>query len=643
MRIRLTIFLLLANLAVFYWIYQLERDPAPNDAPVTPSALVIDRIEISGPALAQPRVLELRGGNWQITSPIDWPANYFAVQRILTELQFIEPEVAFTLESIEKSGQTLADYGLEKPNLSIRYGSGDTMVGLLVGEPTRAGNRIYVLNKADNRVLVLNREFLQGLMVDMQDLRSQQVFDMPLFEIRELALRITGTGGISQRVSLVRDAKRWRFETPLPAPADSIRVESALTGLTSLKANRFFESTVEESGLTGSAIPIRITLEGSNRRQTLLVGNPVPNGSSSNPQLYARMDDNPTIFSVDAALFEPLRNPQETLRERQFLIFDPAKITSIDLGLDDFTMTLQKLETGQWQVIRKSQQGRIQPMPADTRQVDALLKGLRELTAVRFVNDAPSEADLERYGFREPQRVVRLKGGDTERTLLIGLGRNDDQSFNYYAKLEQSPSIYQVLPPVLELVQVDPLHYRSRVLEQLPSGARIVSLKLTDTATQTTLLDIQSATDSADPWSAALAALGSEEKQKAAAQLLANVRKFETAGYTANHDREWRYTLTAQIILPGGTDTQSESRVYRFTERLGGTRQIGWSEHKSVAFHCTQTLIDALFTLTFTEASKDDLLQPMPESEANTLIPPTDAQPAQPDPSTDNASAPATE
>ena len=97
MRTKITLFLLLLNVVLFFFIFGVERkwrteiliDEAKSRV-LGPEAANIQTLKISGDSLAESVQLERNGDSWRITSPYEWPANPHAVSRIVNELQFLE-------------------------------------------------------------------------------------------------------------------------------------------------------------------------------------------------------------------------------------------------------------------------------------------------------------------------------------------------------------------------------------------------------------------------------------------------------------------------------------------------------------------------------------------------------------------------
>ena len=117
MRFKFTVFLLALNVITFGLIAYLNHQAKEVDhtasglsGKIGRDLVEADRIELRGGAVVAPLILERKGSTWSIAEPIQWSANYFAINRILNQLQFLEEEASFTIEEIEKTGKTLADY-----------------------------------------------------------------------------------------------------------------------------------------------------------------------------------------------------------------------------------------------------------------------------------------------------------------------------------------------------------------------------------------------------------------------------------------------------------------------------------------------------------------------------------------------------
>lgn len=617
MRFKFTIFLLGLNIVVFGLIAYLNQRAEQIDdsmgglsGKIGREVLEADQIELRGSGISEPRVLSRQGSNWRITEPMQWTANYFAVNRILNQLQFIEEEATFSVDEIRRTGQTLEDYGLENPILELIISEGDESLRLSIGTLTEIGNNVYLLGPAREQIFVVSRDLIEGLLVDLADLRTREIFDIPVFEIQELRLQIRSSAASNNgdlKVRLANTAGKWRFEAPLATEADPALVSNTINTLASVKVGRFLEANRADPILQGLENPsMRITLHGNKRRQTLLIGNPDPTSTETQPQFFARLQDNPTVFTVAAQPFEELLEAQEALRERNFVDFDSSGLNAIHIAENGRQIRLQKIETGDWQVLESIGSGEVQPRRADPEVMNTLIRDLQAMRAKSFALDTPTTVDLERLGFNKPRRTVALHFDDKE-NITLELAHPDDENRKLYARTDQKEFIYEVeRRPSLMLLPLNALHYRNRVLETLPQAASIKTLRLSELTTQTTRIDFSLEED--ESWDFQLESIAPETRV-AVEKMLQAIRSFKVKTYLIDEysdsyrvDSEktlpWTYRLDATILLPGGDTTQMREVSYVFTERLSGTVQVGGSEAHNAVFELTQELIDALHTLT---------------------------------------------
>ena len=631
MRFRFTILLLILNGLAFgliFWLGGQVGNTADTGATLAaligPSVVEADRIEIRGRGLETSRVLQRDGSTWTLVDPMRWSANYFAVNRILNQLQFLEEEAFFHMDEVGKTGQNLEDYGLADPVLTLRVSGAFDPLELQIGTVTEIGNNVYLLGPEKKRIFVVDREVVDSLLVDLGELRKREIFDIPVFEVEALNLRIQAGGGNGDlKVRLARNAERWVFESPVSAEADPALVTNAINTLTAAKVAAFKESGVPAP--RGLDTPtMRVTLEGNQRRQTLLIGNPDSDAEGA-ATYFAKLEDNPSVFTVDARPFDELREAQEALRERNFFEFEPESLNTIVLSNNGNQIRLQKLETGEWQVLHSNGESPdIQPFRADAGVIAALIEDLRTLRASGFAVDAPTSTDLQRLGFNDPRREVALSfDGGRERRLH--LAHPDGENEKLYARNDSSDFVYLVeRRPTLRQLPLNALHYRQRRLDTLPEAARIQRLQLSNRETGEVVFEgsppftANEGSIANEPPGETPTAEGPEpgereltETEVVSARLLAEaIRNFRVERYLRDTfvaeafpvdeatERPWRWELEAEILLPGGETRQTTQRRYVFTERLSGTVQIGGSSTHELMFEIPLPLIEAMATFT---------------------------------------------
>ncbi len=619
MRFKFTVFLLALNVIAFGLIAylnhqtkQVEPSTGGLSRQIGRELIDADRIELHGRGIETPRILERKGSTWHLIEPMQWSANYFAINRILNQLQFLEEEASFSVDEIEKTGQSLADYGLENPLLKIVIAEGNKTISLSIGTLTEIGNNVYFLGPDQREIFVVNRQVIDSMLVDLNDLRAREIFDIPVFEVDALGLQIRSgntADGSSLKVRLARNNGAWIFEAPLAAKADPALVDNTVNTLTAAKVRRFIETEQADPIVQGLETPfMQITIYGNKRRQTLIVGNLDPDSQGA-PQYFAKLEDNPAIFTVLARPFDALREAQEALRERNFINFDPSMLSAINISENGRKIRLQKLETGEndWQVLESRGGNEIQPYRADPAIMDRLIKDLSSLRAKGFAADAPSTSDIDSYGFNNPRRIVTLSFSEGDPlTLMLAYPENSRGAL--YAKTNLADFIFKVeRSATLRMIPLNTPYYRNRILDILPAAARISALKLTNLQNNEAIFSYAPGQKNIH-WNDLIAEFDANHAEHIRV-LLGAIRKFEVKSYLLDSYAEaypvdtekslpWLFQLSATIELPGDETDRTETREYVFTDRLSGTVQVAGSKQYNTIFEIPQPLLDALYELT---------------------------------------------
>lgn len=649
MRTKVTLILVFLNVALFFFIFGIEgkwqTEDSARDARrrvLGPEAANIQALELSGPSLAAPIRLQRDGDTWRITSPYEWPANDFAVSRILHELQFLEHKTSFAVDELGATGLSLADYGLADPPLTVTFSDGAvdgtpvTTTSLAIGKETDIGNRLYVLSPDRKYVHVVDDKLAQALALDLDQLRAPACFTIPGYEVRSLNLQNAGPANV--RVRLRREGNRWSFESPIVARADKDRTEIAISALNSLQTRNFLGAPSSQPALLATAGTItpslRITLEGNNRRETLLLGAPVdpsqPDTVEADREYYAQMEGRNALFTIvlpgaprpAISLANTLRNPQNELRDKLVLDLENRSIDAVTLtDAEGREVILQQLEppagvvastANPWQVVQRTADGSLRTQPADQDVVEhQLLRDLSLLRAERFDLDAPSDAELESRGLSRPERTIALNFkpepgtalSQSAATLLIGTDQTRSQT---YAKMRLKSFVYTVDAAILAATPVDPLHYRRRLLRELPEGARLTGITLRDLTTNHVLYEHELA--AGETWEKVFAAAPAPQR-KVLPALRTELRTLRAQSFVSDHftervevsgdERGWRFRLDAKLSLTGDASNQLVDSTLFLADRDGGDRQLVGSPEFDVVFEARQPLIDAIWTLSY--------------------------------------------
>ena len=375
-----------------------------------------------------------------------------------------------------------------------------------------------------------------------------------------------------------------------------------------------------------SNVGLYINLTGNNRTEKLNLGGRVPRPAGSpeiagESEYYASLETTrnnqpftSAIFTVvvPATLESLLQQPTQELREpRLYPDLDSRAVTAINLsGPGAAPLTLQRLEAGAgappaWHVVRSQTAADAGTPSADAAVIDRLLARLTELAAVSFITEAPIAADLENWGFSQPERVIALTTGSTPSPAKLELGFDRDRRVLRARFVGgDATTIFEVRPEIVTDASLQPLAYRNRVLRELPAGARITRLRLIDeTVPDKPLLDQNLADASAVPAAGNVADL-LRQLQTLRADTFVTESFDPKAVRIDNTDRPWRYRLEADITLASGVGSSSTTTTTLFlSERTGGTVQYAGAEEFRAVWRVEQPLIDVLWRIVSPPAS----------------------------------------
>jgi len=643
-RTKVTLVLVFLNVALFFYIFKFERHWRTEATTLEarrrvlgPEAADIRHLEVTAPGVSYSLVRTREA--WFLTRPLDWPANPHAVSSMVHELQLLEHETSFRVADLAQTSQSLADYGLEQPKMTVAFRSGDPTDGaggadrpvtrLQVGDTTRDGRRVYILSPDGRRIHVVGRALIERLSLPLEQLRADTLLTIAVFEARSLTVQSTSPNPVQGtsagvRIRLRRDGARWSFETPIVARASKTAVDLTINDLNRLQAKTF--NPPPPATLPSAAPTLRLMLEGTNRYETLFLGEPLaPVGAaaaeaaSAGTEYYAQLDGRSALFTVvmPKGLVATLRNAQESLREKRILEFDPQAVTAITLAAPELPgapLTLQRLEataggateTPRWQIVRRGvgDQGP-QTVAADGSTVQNLLEQLTLLQADLFKSDAPTGADLEAWGFNRPEREITLTLAGNATPIVLRFGTDASRSVVYArpgTPTDAGSSIYTVTMDVRRALPVAVSDWRDRSLrEPLPPDTRFSTLTISEVPSGAEVF--------ATTFDAAGEPTRPASDPAALRELLARLRalrarSFLPAGFAdqvslAGEEFPWRYRLDATLSLPGGGTEPSGTITLLFTDRLGGNRQFAGSKERDAIFELEQPFLDALWKLLY--------------------------------------------
>lgn len=606
---RLTFILLLLNgfafIGLFFFSnaqFKSNQDSQNLNFAIQEFTPNLDRIAIRGTQLDEAIQLNANGQEWFLDKPIQWPANHFTVNQIIHQLNLLSEEARFSANEILQSNQSLSDFGLMDPVLSIELGKGEKALQIQLGNSTPLGNKLYLYLPQKEMIYVVTNRLFQSQLLSLDSLRQKEIINIPNFEIEALNYQVRThpeerLSKLSVRIEKNLSDNTWHFNAPLKVQADASLVNQTIRELTTAQIEKFLPPEILDSEMLGFENPyMKLSLEGNKRRTTLILGNSVSDQNGSK-RYYAKLENNSSIFTVNSEDFDRFVEAHKALREKSFIRLDPSLISTVDLSDASSQTKLQRLENNQWQVLSLDQNSSTQAVQADRVIVDAFFKNLEQLRAVDFFSDNPSEESLSALGFDRALLSIKLFDREANILQLKAVAHPSNESL-ILINLEGSTSIYSVeKKSFLENFNPSPLNYKSRVIEKLPKAARITKLQIVDLQNDKHLLEYNSSPSEGDTADTIDPASNYET-------LFAHLIEMRAQGYIdqpfaldavdSYGQALWNYQLLFEIILPGDTEAKIENRSYYLSARESGSRQLGGIPSTDIMFELSPELIHAL-------------------------------------------------
>lgn len=590
---RSTLLLIVLNAVTFFGIYLLTNKD--ENSPINPTIALVEllgdpqKITIGrGFPVNTSLTLAKEDDGWNILTPMKWKADEFATSKLTGRLRHIEARRLFSLEEIKDKGESLSDYGLDRSALAITVESKSGKVTLAFGSATRDGRERYVMpdfhESEKIEIWAVNTSLWDTANISVAEWMEREFLNFPVYDVRAFGIRIK-RGDTLVKTRIMRETSgAWNITSPIQAPADTDTVRLFLNQLISSKAIRFVTDPAEVKSLSSrlDSPAFRIHLEGSSSGRSVVIGEPIDDGNGANLR-PAQVEGESAIFIVNESLVSLLANAEGRLRNRRLLALDSKTIGTIEIHDSNLRLSLHKLEDGRWEVLLLDDEGEVSTRPGDVETIENFLYELLSLEALSFVSDAPSEEDLKGYGFDRPHHSVTLTTMEGK-TVALRIGHHADGLSGWYARRDDAPFVFTADETVPLLLAPSPLRFRKRLLERLPQAVDIKDIRLMDIDANSTEISLDT------------------NQTKDLEYFLRNfsARKIISEEYLSDGIRlrgqkvPWRYELQSDLALPGGEGDENETRVYRFTNRIGGQTWGGGSPSANLSFLIPIGLMDLL-------------------------------------------------
>jgi hypothetical protein len=295
-------------------------------------------------------------------------------------------------------------------------------------------NTVYINIEGSNDVIVVAAKLLEKIDKGIIDLRNKWAFEYDIDAVERIRIQ----SGSKEPIVCSRADQHWWVTQPVSDRGDTARIRDILSELKNLKiAKADYVSDKEEDiarhGLDEPRLTISIgSTEGD--AQSLLLGHGLDD------KIYAKRDDESSIFFVHDIVLSDLDLEGNDLRDKQLLRFDSIGtygIEKVELEYPDTTLTMIKTEQYDWMITSPTE------ILADRDTIRKFVEKIKDLQIQLYEDD--SGKNFDKYGLGDSSIGVSVfrKIGEGE-TVKFMIGDSDPDGGLCYVRKDGEDAVYSV-------------------------------------------------------------------------------------------------------------------------------------------------------------------------------------------------------
>jgi len=462
MKLKNTLLLLVLGAISFGFIYFVERKmPASGEKDKT-QILQFDRsqiqeIEVKN-STGKVLIKQVAANIWRIEEPVNDRADSEVINALCTSLETLRSTDTLADEKADKD--KLKDYGLSKPEATVKFKGLEGAVELQFGKETPVESQVYARVDGSSKIHIISKALKDQVVKKPEEFRDRRLSELSTQQIERVVLK---SGAGEMELKKVQD--HWWLERPIKARADDQAVNDLIATATSTSIISFLPDK-QDMGAYGLNEPwgtITLNAEGSKEPFVLQFGGAVKeeDETDAGAAIYVQLPARKVVVSAPKSLDALFAKQPSDLRDRHIVRVNSDMVDRITIEDPGREKIVLGRTPESW--VRKVGG---KDMPINSVAADALLKDLESVNVVRFVADSAS--DLGPFGLAQPAAKITLSSYASENTpetpagdkplavLLLGKFEGDAG----YAKLDDEPFVVAVPKLIYENVWTDPVQWQ---------------------------------------------------------------------------------------------------------------------------------------------------------------------------------------
>jgi hypothetical protein len=363
-------------------------------------------------------VKDKKADRWMMTAPVESEVDTGEVESFIASA--LDAQVNRKLGSKAELKDSLGNFGLGEPKLTVMLGAGDKTEALFFGNVVASGDEAYAMRKGDDQVFLADAVVMEDLNKDATALRDKTLVVFSPDDIVSLSISRDG-----KTVTVKRQADdSWLITEPMKFAADPDQITDILDFLSGQAAVGFAPegAAPAEYGLSAPAISL-LLVDKDGATSRLFIGKPAGDGN-----YWAMREGRPSIFMVAETVKNKLTVSADFIMNKSLFTYIVSDVTAFEVTGADSLISVVRDGRG-WKITKPDAER------ADRNAVNTLLSDLRDMKLSEIV-EIPAGSPA-RYGLDKPTLTVTVtvKQGDTEHKEVLKLARTaGETSYGYLSK-----------------------------------------------------------------------------------------------------------------------------------------------------------------------------------------------------------------
>jgi hypothetical protein len=236
------------------------------------------------------RTVELRkaDGEWRLTRPMEARADYGTVEGLVGQLSTAQ------MKSIVGADEGAArTYGLDRPFVTARIGTGSAQAALEIGGETADGGR-YARDVSRPLIFTVDSYLVEELAREAAEYRRKDVFEFRPFNATRLEIDRNGATVMfeKQKPDEGDAGDRWAQTSPPTEAIDRATLDELLSALSNLRVESYVDGRA--AAVDTPVATVRVRYQDGQRQEEVILGRSADRG-------LARRADEPGAAVVDTS------------------------------------------------------------------------------------------------------------------------------------------------------------------------------------------------------------------------------------------------------------------------------------------------------------------------------------------------------